>query len=205
MKVFVPYAFAAVVAFVGTAVGQDNTDTGLGTDVGAAVSPTQTPANVDEQIPVPMMPGPVTGGASFPQMQAGNANVHAQMPNIVQSLLGHLASFFDLSHVSGITTNTPVSLDTVYDPAEGKFTMLSTDIQQSGDIYYVPVCSVDSIISNAPASAQACAYGVRLNPVPSNVAQAKLHIIRTLFAVLRNLARPLFGPDGSNMMSTGQQ
>ncbi|KAJ1796707.1 hypothetical protein LPJ59_003589 [Coemansia sp. RSA 2399] len=136
-------------------------------------------------------------------MNVGGSSSQSQPPtNTVQSLIARLVSFFDLSHVSSDTTSTPVTFDMVYDPATGKFTHLTTDVEQSGGAYYVPVCPVD-VITGA-ASAQGCDYGIRLNPVPLNVAQAHLSTVHTLFSIVRNLARPSFMFGGLNAMDYAQ-
>ncbi|KAJ1662939.1 hypothetical protein IW140_005461 [Coemansia sp. RSA 1813] len=212
MKFFVPYVFVGIAVFGATAFGQDggdDTDTDIGTDTGMAASPTQTPANMYQPTPSSMMPGFMTGG--IPPMNVVNVGgsggpSRGQMPNMVQSLLSRLVSFFDLSHVASTTTDTPVTFDMVYDPSMGKFTHMTSNVMQSGDTYYVPVCSIDSITGTGTgtASAQGCDYGVRLNPVPLNVARAQLNIIHTLFAVLRNIARPAFMFGESSAMNTAQ-
>ncbi|KAJ2849149.1 hypothetical protein GGI22_005590 [Coemansia erecta] len=148
-----------------------------------------------------MMPS-YMGGGMLP-MNVGGGSSQGQPPtSTVQSLIARLVSFFDLSHVSSSTTSMPVTFDMVYDPATGKFTFLTTAVELSGGAYYVPVCPVN-VITGAE-SAQGCDYGVRLNPVPLNVAQAHLGIVHTLFSMIRNLARPSFMFGGLNAMGYAQ-
>ncbi|KAJ1925379.1 hypothetical protein GGI09_003948 [Coemansia sp. S100] len=70
----------------------------------------------------------------------------AQMPSsLTQSLLSRLISYFDMSRVSSVDTTTPVMITQVFDPTMNKFTHLSMNVVQSGDVWYLPVCTVDSI------------------------------------------------------------
>ncbi|KAJ2798217.1 hypothetical protein H4R20_004902 [Coemansia guatemalensis] len=113
------------------------------------------------------------------------------------SLLARLASYFDLSHVSSDIASMPVVMSKVYDPATGKFVMLSASAMQSGGAYYVPVCSVDAIASagKTPVAAVqpgACSYGIQLTPVPSNAAVALYRVIRTAFKAIMSASRPSF-------------
>ncbi|KAJ2083281.1 hypothetical protein H4R24_000928 [Coemansia sp. RSA 988] len=113
------------------------------------------------------------------------------------SLLARLASFFDMSHVSSDVASMPVVMSKVYDPATGKFVMLSAGVMQSGSAYYVPVCTVDAIASagTSPVAAvqpDACSFGVQLTPVPSNAAVALYRVIRTSFKAIMSAARPSF-------------
>ncbi|KAJ2049000.1 hypothetical protein H4S04_003495 [Coemansia sp. S16] len=70
----------------------------------------------------------------------------AQMPSsLTQSLLSRLISYFDMSRMSSVDTTTPVMITEVFDPTMNKFTHLSMNVVQSGDVWYLPVCTVDSI------------------------------------------------------------
>ncbi|KAJ2083872.1 hypothetical protein H4R24_000524 [Coemansia sp. RSA 988] len=113
------------------------------------------------------------------------------------SLLARLASYFDLSHVSSDIASRPVVMSKVYDPATGKFVIVSGGVMQSGGAYYVPVCTVDAITSagKSPVSAvqpDACSYGIQLTPVPSNAAVALYRVIRTSFKAIMSARRPSF-------------
>ncbi|KAJ1915915.1 hypothetical protein GGI09_001499 [Coemansia sp. S100] len=70
-----------------------------------------------------------------------------QMPSsLTQSLLSRLITYFDMSRVSSVDTTTPVMITEVFDPTMNKFTHLSMNVVQSGDVWYLPVCAIDSII-----------------------------------------------------------
>ncbi|KAJ2556025.1 hypothetical protein EV175_002134 [Coemansia sp. RSA 1933] len=200
MQLFVPYVLVSTAVFGTTALGQYST---ADTDNGMGEYPSSTPAYMPQPTPAGMMPSYMGGGAQVPPMNVVNVGGgnQGQMPGSpVQSLLSRLVSFFDFSHVSSTPTDTPVTFSTVYDPATSKFTHLTADIVQNGDAYYIPVCPVDVV--TGVASAQGCEYGISLNPVPLNVAQAHLSIIRTLFSIIRNIARPTFMFGESNAMNS---
>ncbi|KAJ2698898.1 hypothetical protein FB645_005495 [Coemansia sp. IMI 203386] len=124
-------------------------------------------------------------------MALANANFH----------LDRLASMYDMSHVSTMTTGTPVMVADVYDPALNKFTPLSLNVVQAANgVYYMPVCTVDSLTSatspdqavaqNAPSDA--CQFGIQLSPVPSNAAQAVMNVVSHAFDAVRSAATPMF-------------
>ncbi|KAJ2602818.1 hypothetical protein GGF39_000512 [Coemansia sp. RSA 1721] len=124
-------------------------------------------------------------------MALANVNFH----------LDRLASMYDMSHVSTMTTGTPVMVADVYDPALNKFTPLSLSVVQAANgVYYMPVCTVDSLTSatspdqavaqNAPSDA--CQYGIQLSPVPSNAAQAVMNVVSHAFDAVRSAATPMF-------------
>ncbi|KAJ2762327.1 hypothetical protein H4S06_000720 [Coemansia sp. BCRC 34490] len=62
--------------------------------------------------------------------------------------------------------------------------------------------STGSGIVSTPSPA--CAYGIRLNPVPINVASANMSILRTVFAIIRTLSRPMFFFGESSSMRSAQ-
>ncbi|KAJ1727522.1 hypothetical protein LPJ72_005905 [Coemansia sp. Benny D160-2] len=62
--------------------------------------------------------------------------------------------------------------------------------------------STGSGIVSTPSPA--CAYGIRLNPVPINVASANMNILRTVFAIIRTLSRPMFFFGESSSMRSAQ-
>ncbi|KAJ2439541.1 hypothetical protein GGF42_007920 [Coemansia sp. RSA 2424] len=95
----------------------------------------------------------------------------AQMPSsMTQSLLSRLISYFDMSHISSVNTTTPVMVTHVFDPEMNKFTHLSMNIIQLGDVWYLPVCTVDSITAVRSAAAlpvpKSCQYDIQLAPLP---------------------------------------
>ncbi|KAJ2458639.1 hypothetical protein GGI03_005763, partial [Coemansia sp. RSA 2337] len=103
----------------------------------------------------------------------------AQMPSsLTQSLLARLISYFDISRVSSVDTAMPVMTAQVFDPTMNKFTHLSMNVIQSGDVWYLPVCTVDSITaagaSAAPPAPESCQYGIQLAPVPQNAMRMML-------------------------------
>ncbi|KAJ2696858.1 hypothetical protein FB645_006089 [Coemansia sp. IMI 203386] len=129
-------------------------------------------------------------------MALANANFH----------LDRLASMYDMSHVSTMTTGTPVMVADVYDPALNKFTPLSLNVVQAANgVYYMPVCTVDSLTSatspdqavaqNAPSDA--CQFGIQLSPVPSNAAQAVMNVVSHAFDAVRSAATPMFQAAGA--------
>ncbi|PIA17904.1 hypothetical protein COEREDRAFT_7089 [Coemansia reversa NRRL 1564] len=126
------------------------------------------------------------------------------------SLLARLASYFDLTHVSSDIASMPVVMSKVYDPATGKFVMLSAGVMQSGGAYYVPVCTVNAITSAgmSPVAAvqpDACSYGIQLTPVPSNAAVALYRVIRTRFKAIMSASRPSFMGFGGSSFKGAMQ
>ncbi|KAJ2754573.1 hypothetical protein GGI19_002308 [Coemansia pectinata] len=118
----------------------------------------------------------------------------AQMPSSqTQSLLARLISYFDVSRLSSIDTTTPVMVTEVFDPMMNKFTHLAMNVVQSGDVWYLPVCTVDSITAAAGASAtppapESCQYGIQLAPVPQNAMRMLLRVMRTMFRAINAAA-----------------
>ncbi|KAJ2256856.1 hypothetical protein GGI13_001067 [Coemansia sp. RSA 455] len=93
--------------------------------------------------PMPVADTPVANVATgqLPQMPQVS-----QMPSsLTQSLLSRLISYFDMSRVSSVDATTPVMITQVFDPTMNKFTHLSMNVVQSGDVWYLPVCAIDSI------------------------------------------------------------
>ncbi|KAJ2056730.1 hypothetical protein GGI17_006048 [Coemansia sp. S146] len=119
----------------------------------------------------------------------------SQMPSsLTQSLLARLISYFDMSHLSSVDTTTPVIVTQVFDPMMNKFTHLAMNVVQSGDVWYLPVCTVDSITAAAGASAtppapESCQYGIQLAPVPQNAMRMMLRVMRTMFRAINAAAR----------------
>ncbi|KAJ2034531.1 hypothetical protein H4S03_004912 [Coemansia sp. S3946] len=117
----------------------------------------------------------------------------AQMPSsLTQSLLARLISYFDISRVSSVDTAMPVMTAQVFDPTMNKFTHLSMNVIQSGDVWYLPVCTVDSITaagaSAAPPAPESCQYGIQLAPVPQNAMRMMLRVMRTMFRAINAAA-----------------
>ncbi|KAJ2024059.1 hypothetical protein IW146_005292 [Coemansia sp. RSA 922] len=84
----------------------------------------------------------------------------AQMPSsLTQSLLSRLISYFDMSRVSSVDATTPVMITQVFDSTMNKFTHLSMNVVQSGDVWYLPVCTVDSITGTGVSVAGTAAAG----------------------------------------------
>ncbi|KAJ2856679.1 hypothetical protein J3B02_001463 [Coemansia erecta] len=127
---------------------------------------------------------------NLPNMSLANVNFH----------LNRLLSMFDMSHVSTETTSAPVMMADVYDPAMNKFTALSLNVAQAGNgMYYIPVCTVDSMSSLSASSLAAqkpaseiCQYAIPLSQVPSNAAQAEMSIVGHAFDAIRSAASPMF-------------
>ncbi|KAJ2111602.1 hypothetical protein IW146_005239 [Coemansia sp. RSA 922] len=91
----------------------------------------------------------------------------AQMPSsLTQSLLSRLISYFDMSRVSSVDTTTPVMITQVFDPTMNKFTHLSMNVVQSGDVWYLPVCTVDSITGAGTSVAGTSDAGTAAAGVP---------------------------------------
>ncbi|KAJ2449524.1 hypothetical protein GGF42_004742 [Coemansia sp. RSA 2424] len=108
-----------------------------------------------------------------------------QMPNsLTQSLL--------LCLVSSTNTTTPVMVTHVFDPKMNKFMHLSMNVVQSGDVWYLPVCTIDYITAAGSAAAlpvpESCQYGIKLAPVPQNAMRMILRVMRTAFRAIRAAA-----------------
>ncbi|KAJ2420720.1 hypothetical protein GGF41_004144, partial [Coemansia sp. RSA 2531] len=119
---------------------------------------------------------PVTNVASGQLLQLPQV---AQMPSsLTQSLLSRLISYFDMSRVSSVDTAMPVMITQVFDSTMNKITHLSMNVVQSGDVWYLPVCTIDSITaagtSAAPPVPESCQYGIQLAPVPQNAMRMML-------------------------------
>ncbi|KAJ2622683.1 hypothetical protein GGF44_005370 [Coemansia sp. RSA 1694] len=79
----------------------------------------------------------------------------------------------------------------VFDLTMNKLTHLSMNVVQSGDVWYLPVCTVDSITtagSAAPPAPESCQYGIQLAPVPQNAMRMMLRVMRTAFRAIRAAA-----------------
>ncbi|KAJ2056236.1 hypothetical protein GGI17_006302 [Coemansia sp. S146] len=117
----------------------------------------------------------------------------SQMPSsLTQTLLARLISYFDVSRLSSVDTMTPVMVTQVFDPTMNKFTHLAMNVVQSGDVWYLPVCTVDSITaagaSAAPPAPESCQYGIQLAPVPQNAMRVMLRVMRTMFRAINTAA-----------------
>ncbi|KAJ2747082.1 hypothetical protein GGI20_000787 [Coemansia sp. BCRC 34301] len=142
---------------------------------------------------LPQMPQ----AAQLPQMpqvaQLPQMPQMISMPStLTQSLLSRLASYFDISRLSGVDTTTPVMVIDVFDPTMNKLTHLSMNVVQSGDVWYLPVCTVDSITAAgsaaAPPAPESCQYGIKLAPVPQNAMNTMLEIMRSMFGAIQAAA-----------------
>ncbi|KAJ2058560.1 hypothetical protein GGI17_004972 [Coemansia sp. S146] len=116
-----------------------------------------------------------------------------QMPSsLTQSLLARLVSYFDISRLSSVDTTTPVMIAEVFDPMMNKFTHLAMNVVQSGDVWYLPVCTVDSITtagaSATPPAPESCQYGIQLAPVPQNAMRMMMRVMRTMFRAINAAA-----------------
>ncbi|KAJ1786187.1 hypothetical protein LPJ59_005981, partial [Coemansia sp. RSA 2399] len=74
----------------------------------------------------------------------------------------------------------------------------------SGDVYYVPVCSISSFTNDITAASEDCPYAIQLNPVPIDVAQTFLRLIHTGFSIIRHLALPRLWFGESYSMNSNQ-
>ncbi|KAJ2877546.1 hypothetical protein IWW38_006547, partial [Coemansia aciculifera] len=139
-----------------------------------------------------------------PMPAAPNVAATEQMPpmhsSLTQSLLSRLISYFDISHLSNVDTTTPVIVTHVFDPTMNKFTDMAVNVVQSGDVWYIPVCTIDSIAAAGSAAAPApesCQFGVQLAPVPQNAMKMQLNVVRTVFRAIKTASmepsRYLFG------------
>ncbi|KAJ2100113.1 hypothetical protein IW146_009634, partial [Coemansia sp. RSA 922] len=167
-------SFAAISCLAVAALAQTNP---------MPASDTTSPASKVADTPVANV---VTG--QLPQMPQV-----AQMPSsLTQSLLVRLISYFDMSRLSSVDTTTPVMTAQVFDPTMNKFTHLSMNVVQSGDVWYLPVCTVDSITaagaSAAPPAPESCQYGIQLAPVPQNAMRMMLRVMRTMFRAINAAA-----------------
>ncbi|KAJ2323351.1 hypothetical protein GGI00_005649 [Coemansia sp. RSA 2681] len=97
-----------------------------------------------------------------------------------------------MSRISSVDTTTPVMVTQMFDPAMNKFTHLSMNVVQSGDVWYLPVCTIDSITAAGSAAAppvpESCQYGIQLAPVPQNAMRMMLRVVRTAFRAIRAAA-----------------
>ncbi|KAJ2870815.1 hypothetical protein GGH93_005289 [Coemansia aciculifera] len=87
------------------------------------------------------------------------------MPSsLTQLFLARLASYFGVSRLSSVDTTTPVMVTQVFDPTMNKLTYLAMNVVQSGDVWYLPMCTVDSITaagaSATPPAPESCQYGI---------------------------------------------
>ncbi|KAJ2750886.1 hypothetical protein GGI19_004841 [Coemansia pectinata] len=77
----------------------------------------------------------------------------------------------------------------------------------SGDVWYLPVCTVDSITaagaSATPPAPESCQYGIQLAPVPQNAMRMMLRVMRTMFRAINAAAmeptRFWFGRSSTSM------
>ncbi|KAJ2491150.1 hypothetical protein IWW37_002501 [Coemansia sp. RSA 2050] len=141
--------------------------------------------------------GEATPAVEVPTGQAPSMPQTAQSPqmpgSLTHSLLARLASYFDMSRQLNPDTTTPVMTAEVFDPTINKITHFSMNIVQSGDIWYLPVCTVDSITAAgsaaAPPATESCQYGIQLTPVPQNAMRMVMRVGRTMFRAIEAAAR----------------
>ncbi|KAJ2744728.1 hypothetical protein GGI20_002743 [Coemansia sp. BCRC 34301] len=109
-----------------------------------------------------------------------------------QSLLSRLASYFDISRLSGVDTTMPVMVTHALDPKTSKLTSQSMNVVQSGNVLYIPVCTLDSITAAgsaaAPSAPESCKYGIKLAPVPQNAMRTKLQIAHAMVGAIQAAA-----------------
>ncbi|KAJ1858795.1 hypothetical protein IW147_003035 [Coemansia sp. RSA 720] len=174
-----------VFAAVALAQGELSTPPAAESTVAPAESTGEQPAGTPMETPMPQI--------SMPSTQVGM--------NDPMSLISRLMSYFDFTRMDVNVASDPVMMATVYDPSTNKFTALSAHVMQSGDAYYVPVCSTDSIIAagSVPVMTQGatCSYGIQLTPMPSNAASTLYSLLRTKLRLILSLAKPSFGGMGS--------
>ncbi|KAJ2414853.1 hypothetical protein GGI10_002092 [Coemansia sp. RSA 2530] len=142
--------------------------------------------------------GEATPTVEVPAGQAPSMPQVAQLPQVpgslIHSLLARLASHYGPSRQLNVDTTTPVMTVEVFDPTINKITQLSMNIVQSGDVWYLPVCSVDSITATGSAvdslpTTESCQYGIQLTPVPQNAMRMVMRIGRTMFRAIEAAAR----------------
>ncbi|KAJ2503325.1 hypothetical protein GGH96_000346 [Coemansia sp. RSA 1972] len=179
----VSLVFAAVVLAQGelsTPPAAESTVALVESTAAPAESTGEQPAGTPVETPMPQI--------SMPSTQVGM--------NDPMSLISRLMSFFDFTRMDVNVASDPVMMATVYDPTTNKFTALSAHVMQSGNAYYVPVCSTDSIVAagDAPVMTQGatCSYGIQLTPMPSNAASTLYSLLRTKLRLILSLARPSF-------------
>ncbi|KAJ2660420.1 hypothetical protein IW148_003785 [Coemansia sp. RSA 1199] len=174
-----------VFAAVALAQGELSTPPAAESTVAPAETTGEEPAGTPMETPMPQI--------SMPSTQVGM--------NDPMSLISRLMSYFDFTRMDVNVASDPVMMATVYDPSTNKFTALSAHVMQSGDAYYVPVCSTDSIIAagSVPVMTQGatCSYGIQLTPMPSNAASTLYSLLRTKLRLILSLAKPSFGGMGS--------
>ncbi|KAJ2332393.1 hypothetical protein GGI00_002809 [Coemansia sp. RSA 2681] len=123
----------------------------------------------------------------------------AQMPgSLTQSPLLHLISYFDMSLISSINTTMPAMITHVFDPVMNKFTHLSMNVIQSGDMWYLPVCTVDSVTAAGSSAAlpapESCQYGIKLAPVPQKAMRMMLRVLCMMFRAFRAIRAAAMEP-----------
>ncbi|KAJ2022331.1 hypothetical protein GGI06_001862 [Coemansia sp. S85] len=116
------------------------------------------------------------------------------LPELTRSILARLASYFDTSRQLNVDTTTPVMITEVFDPAANKIIHLSMNVVQSGDVWYLPVCTVDSITDTGSAvaslpSTESYQHGIQLTPVPQNAMRMAMRVWRTMFRAIEAAAR----------------
>ncbi|KAJ2812659.1 hypothetical protein H4S07_001250 [Coemansia furcata] len=152
-------------------------------------------------------PMPVSDAAAYPVANVAVGQTPQMTSSLTQTLLSHLGSYFDMSHVSSVDTATPVIVTHVFDPTMDKFTHLSMNVVQSGDAWYLPVCTIDSITAGGSAvattSPESCQFAIQLAPVPQNAMKMIMKVIRAKFraieAASREPTRYLFGCPSTGM------
>ncbi|KAJ2083848.1 hypothetical protein H4R24_000500 [Coemansia sp. RSA 988] len=159
--------------------------------------------SMPEEESSPTVEEPMYPGVQTPSVMS---KFHMGHGGDTESLLSRLASYFDLSHVASDIAAMPVVMTKLYDPASNKFTVVSTNVMQSGGAYYIPVCPSNVIVNAKQTPVMdvepaACGYGIQLTPVPSNAASALNRVIRTKFKAIMSIARPPLM--GMSKQSTG--
>ncbi|KAJ2659583.1 hypothetical protein IWW48_003422 [Coemansia sp. RSA 1200] len=217
MKFFTTCVVASI-AVVGVCAGQgyDETSVVIGTSTGGSgdvgtysgmmVTSTQTGVSMYQQPSPGSAAAPVGVAISVPPVETisiSGGHGGGRMYAMVQSLLQRLASFFDLTNISSTSADTPVGVEIIYNPMARRFSHMTTTVIQSGNGYYVPACAAEDVARGA-VNPQDCTYGMVLGSVPMNAAQTNMHVLHTLFAIIRRLARPRFMFGGLNRMNSFQ-
>ncbi|KAJ1952814.1 hypothetical protein EC988_003350 [Linderina pennispora] len=118
------------------------------------------------------------------------------VPTTYPSGFANLAPYVDLSRLTRATPDHPVMTAGIYNPETQKFMPMSADVMQSGGIYYIPVCTAESVTGGVGVQDSAsCQYAVVMSPMPEEVAMVRFRMMRAMVEGAPQVPEPVAMPE----------
>ncbi|KAJ1927211.1 hypothetical protein FBU59_007241 [Linderina macrospora] len=127
------------------------------------------------------IPGFYPGSGGF---YPGSGSMLTTPPETV-SPFAHLGRYIDLSRLTPTPADHLTLMTGVFDPTTKKLLPMSVGVTKSGDTYYIPVCSMESVTGIAGSGtrmqeAEGCQHAIPMNMLPEEVAMVKYRLMRAL-------------------------